>query len=256
LDPITRARIQEEEDTIEMRAERSVGEGKEVMNTYGKGIGDGKLLVDWGFVDGEYAGPGLEWDLNELLGIGRVTTGASDGDEDSDFKARERCCLDVIDRGAVALELFPDHHDCENEEEYPEEYEDNLLCPPLSKSPNRPSEEPVFNLNHNGQISLNIWITLYIQSLPLKEIVVSKSEKFDARLVKSVRTLEAAHIDPSPHPAGDTGAGVERTCKAVISLFERRLEGMYRPDLEVDVLLDMRDVSLFLLSYRSLWALC
>lgn len=259
LDPVTRARIQEEEDTIEMRAERVLKHGEEVMNTYGKGIGDGKLLVDWGFVGGEYAGPGLEWDLNELLGIGRVTTGASDGDEDSDFKARERCCLDVIERGAVALELFPDHHDNENEDEYQDEYqdeyEDNLLCPPLSKSPNRPSEEPVFNLNHNGQISLNIWISLYIQSLPLKEIVISKSEKIDARLVKSVRMLEAAHIDPSPHPAGDTGAGVERTCKAVISLLERRLKGMYRPELEVDVLLDMRDVSLFLLSYRwgSAW---
>jgi hypothetical protein len=254
LNPITRARIQEEEDTIEMRAERSVGEGEEIMNTYGKAIGDGKLLVDWGFVGGEYAGPGLEWDLDELLGIGRVTTGTSDGDQD--FKPRKLCCLDTIERGAIALELFPDHHEFENQEELQDGNEDYLLCPPLSNNPNGPSDEPVFNLNHNGQISLNIWITLYIQSLPLNEISISKSEKFDARLVKSVRMLEAAHIDPRPHPARDTEAGVKRTCKAVISLLERRLEGMYRPESEVDVLLDMRDVSLVLLSYRSLWASC
>jgi hypothetical protein len=60
-------------DTVDMRAERDVNGGGEVFSCYEEGIGQGKLLVEWGFVGGGRGGDGglLKWDAMELLGAAR-----------------------------------------------------------------------------------------------------------------------------------------------------------------------------------------
>jgi hypothetical protein len=236
---MTRARLEREIDTIEMRAEREIQSGEEVMNTYGQGIGDAKLLVDWGFIAGEYTGPGVQWDMDEL--VLADSPSQEHGDNHDPCDGVQRRCLEAIDRGVVALDLFPgqDQNPSEQEET------DNLLCAPYS-TPGGGGDEPIFNLSQEGQISLNIWITLYLASLPESKLSV-KDENLESQLIKSVKLLESAYIDPSPHLPSE----IIRTCRAVVGILEKRLKGMYRPEMEVEAILDLRDVSHPLCTYTS-----
>jgi len=53
------------EDVVDMRVERVIKGGEEVMSCYESNIGDGKLLVEWGFVTGEKGV--LNWGYREVL---------------------------------------------------------------------------------------------------------------------------------------------------------------------------------------------
>jgi hypothetical protein len=58
-------------DSVDMRVERVVIEGEEVLSCYEEGIGDGKLLVEWGFISGKKKTASLSWDARELLDGGK-----------------------------------------------------------------------------------------------------------------------------------------------------------------------------------------
>jgi hypothetical protein len=209
--------MEREVDSVDMRSEREVREGEEVFNSYGRDIGDSRLLVEWGFLEGEFAGHGLEWSLAELLSnSGRGKQGSG--------KSIKEVWEDIVTRGGVALELYPD--------EDPDDDGQKLICPPITTSSSDP--EHILNLNHNGQISLNIWIALYLRfhSLP------TYSEELEAGIIKSVNALEMANISPNPTLDATSIA----TSRLVVNLLKGRSNGMYRPEVPMEALLDMRDV--------------
>lgn len=208
-------------DTVDMRSERMVGCGEEVMNSYGAGIGDGRLLVEWGFLEGEYAGNGMEWTIDELLGHDAVENTPS-----------KRMFDEIIHRGVVALELYPDH-DLDLDEDFEDDNE-KLIGPPITtSSKSGDPDEPILNLNHNGRISLNIWIALFLRCYRRTRV-----EDREAAIISSVAEVETANIAPKPAMDPTT----MNTCQKVITLLKQRLDGMYRSTMSIEELLDLRDV--------------
>jgi hypothetical protein len=58
-------REKSEDDVVDMRAERDIKHGQEVLSCYEEGISDGKLLVEWGFVEGNQGL--LNWGYRDVL---------------------------------------------------------------------------------------------------------------------------------------------------------------------------------------------
>jgi hypothetical protein len=215
VDPIARGVMGQEVDSVDMRCEREIREGQEVFNSYGKGIGDARSLVEWGFIEGEFAGHGLEWGIDEVL-----ASVASEGD---DVKGIKKVWEEIINKGAVALELYPDGDIDEDTEK--------LISSPFDMS----SDDHILNLNHNGQLSLNIWIALYLLCRHS-----TSTEKLESEVITSVNALETANISPSPNFDVTT----RETSRLVVRLLKKRMKGMYRPEMSMEDLLDLRDVSL------------
>jgi hypothetical protein len=222
---MARGVMEKEVDSVDMRSEREIKEGEEVFNSYGRGIGDARLLVEWGFMEGEFAGHGLEWGMDEVL--------ANVANEGDDVKAIKKVWEETINKGAVALELYPDGDIDEDTEK--------LISPPITDS----TDDHILNLNHNGQISLNIWIALYLLCRPN-----TAKERLESDIITSVNALGTANI--SPNPTLDTMT--KETSRLVVGLLRNRLEGMYRPEMPMEELLDLRDVSLLTSSRRGVIA--
>jgi len=209
--------MEREVDSVDMRSEREVGKGNEVFNSYGRGIGDGRLLVEWGFVEGEFAGHGLEWTVDEVF--------ANAESSENGLENTKAVWEEIVRRRAVALELYPDDDIHEDGEK--------LICSPVDDND---GSTPVLNLNHNGQISLIIWIAIYLSQRPAP---TSATATLETELVNSVNALEMANISPNP----TLDPNITNTCRRIVSLLKRRREGMYRPEIPMGELLDLRDVS-------------
>lgn len=230
VDPHSRVMMGREIGTVDMRSERMVECGEEVMNSYGKGIGDGRLLVEWGFLEGEFTGNGIEWTVAELL-----------GDESNEGRATRGVFDEIIKSGVVALELYPDH-DLHLDEDLEDDNE-KLIGPPITTSTKSGDPDgPILNLNNNGQISLNIWIALFLQSCRR-----TSCEELESAIVSSVTEVETANIAPKSAMDPTTMS----ICQKVITLLEQRLDGMYRSTMSMEELLDRRDVSSVLSQMQS-----
>jgi hypothetical protein len=223
VDPIARGVMGQEVDSVDMRCEREIREGQEVFNSYGKGIGDARSLVEWGFIEGEFAGHGLEWGIDEVL-----ASVASEGD---DVKGIKKVWEEIINKEAVVLELYPDGDLDEDTEK--------LISPPITSS----SDDHILNLNHNGQISLSIWIALYLLCRD-----TTSTKRIESDIITSVNALETANISPNP----TLDITTKETSRRVAQLLRNRLGQMYRPEMPMEELLDVRDVSLSMSSRRGM----
>ena len=67
LSPQYIAQTEAEGRNVEMRAERKIQKGEQVYSCYEAGLGDGKLLVEWGFIGREKSGQGVTWRAGEVL---------------------------------------------------------------------------------------------------------------------------------------------------------------------------------------------
>lgn len=207
LHPNARARIDNELDTVDMYVERAVAQGEEVMNSYGEGIGEARLLVEWGFVpsdtddgDGEeedegFLGDGITWTLPELCDDERAAQWqAMEEGDDVDVPA---------DEGA-------------------------LLAP-------RSAKNGVYHVNHVGQASVRLFGALW-----LSHSGSHPNDDVRAGLKRAVRAAEAAweaHVaDDDPLPLD---SAVLDTIKSVVGLLERRRAAL--PAMSVDELYAARE---------------
>lgn len=55
------------DNVVDMRAERDIPVGAEVLSCYEEDTGDGKLLVEWGFIEGGRHSKGLTWPREGLV---------------------------------------------------------------------------------------------------------------------------------------------------------------------------------------------
>ncbi|KAL1406858.1 hypothetical protein Q8F55_006267 [Vanrija albida] len=213
LHPNARARIANELDTVDMYVERAVRAGDEVMNSYGEGIGEARLLVEWGFVPGSapaagdesdddegFLGDGITWALSELCDAERAAHWLA------------------MDGGELAGELFEAGADDDA----------RLVCAPSA----RPG---VYHLNHAGQASARLFGALWLQGSG-----AHPADDVRGRLRRALASVEMAweaHVaDDDPLPLD---SGVADAVRAVVALLERRRAGL--PALTVDELYDARE---------------
>ena len=197
---------------MEMRVESEVDPGEEVMNCYGQGIGDGRLLMEWGFVGEEFAGDGLVWEVNEIGGdeaMRNMWTRLMNTDRISTV-ARE------------GVQEGPEH--------------DMLLCSPAD------GRSDLMNLNQSGELSVVLFGYLYLLDMNLTDIGF---EEVGSEIIKAVREVEMSwrrlHT-AEPTCLASLPAKTIAPVGAVLDLLDKRLSRMNRPELTLDQLFEMRDV--------------
>ncbi|KAK8869756.1 hypothetical protein IAR55_000324 [Kwoniella newhampshirensis] len=154
-----RRKVENEVDSVDMRVERRVADGHEIWNSYGEGMGDGRLLVEWGFISEEFAGDGLVWDVDEmgrreggdweeeLDGLGKEWKSRKGGGNDGDE-------VDDDDDG-------DGDKDNDNDNDYDNDNDNEALLCGQSKS-----ESHLLNLDQLGRISINIYASLWLDQTP------------------------------------------------------------------------------------------
>jgi hypothetical protein len=220
LSDFSRGKLEKEIDTVDMVFEREVREGEEIWNSYGEGLGDGRLLVEWGFLGGEYEGEGITWEVEgicakedvvgawaEIIGGNDLAGTLSDNDKDEGANGQ-------------------DEHD-------------TLLYRPKT------GKLETLALNHNGQISTSLFALLHIHTLSQTQDIANVPSEALIELVRgSIAKLEGAweHEDMK-----DRTEKLDRitlqTVDRVVKALEKRLSVYYRPEMTQDALFDLRDVS-------------
>lgn len=228
-----------EDDTVEMRAEREIGKGEDVWNSYGE-IGDAGLLAEWGFIAGEYVGEGLIWRPDEVA---------------------------VQDEGILEkwLELL---------QELPElssDFNDDgqgLISPP--------DRNPLLSLSLSGQISFSLFFLTYLDVLNVLTESTSDTISAVTELAHEIEVAYAAveeaeagetanngtsilTVIPAPLPTDESdvairthvSSDVSKVISGITKMLRSRLEEMYEPDLSLDEILSKRDVSSILFLYAT-----
>ncbi|WWC69386.1 uncharacterized protein I206_103325 [Kwoniella pini CBS 10737] len=234
----------DEKDTIELKVENiiNIKKNKEVWNSYGDGINDGKLLVEWGFINQEFSGEGLIWNFHQELNF--IYKNKIENENEIEIEEISK----LIDKVAQNKNLSNfDHYEDENE---------RLLCE-QSKLDKR-----LLNLDHDGKISINIFGWLWFYSSSSSEYPMSKNLDYNEEenvkmLIKAVDLLEriwsvinhdhqvGVNInenniqDDSKHP--NQVNQLIRVVKQVIKMLRERLSKMYQPEMNQDDLFDLRD---------------
>ncbi|WVQ70004.1 uncharacterized protein L199_008228 [Kwoniella botswanensis] len=212
-------RIEDEpQDTIELRVERPIAKkGEEVWNSYGDGLSDAKLLVEWGFISEEYTGDGLVWDLEDLHLKG-------EGEVEEYWKKVDEAPIDPIDE---------DTEEGEDEEE-------RILCRRNEQNPR------LLNLDQSGRISINIFSLLWLDQTRSRRNGSKECRAEDpGSLVQAIKQIESIwkiSIDEE-YTEYDTLLidDLVEVIQQVIDLLKKRIEKMYRCDLSEDALFKMRD---------------
>ncbi|WVQ98792.1 hypothetical protein IAU59_005923 [Kwoniella sp. CBS 9459] len=189
------ARIGREEDSVDMRVERPVIRGEEVWNCYGEGLGDARLLVEWGFISGDFTGEGLTWGVNELvLGLGLVSgtdVGSARGDdggehdedeEDDDHKMGQYWSV-VESVGSRFRTTFKRTHDARSNEDEDEDEdghddddeEERLIRPPSEQ------DERILNLDQLGRLSINVFVLIWLSVVVGHSLPQSGSDRDRSR---------------------------------------------------------------------------
>ncbi|WWD15969.1 hypothetical protein CI109_100393 [Kwoniella shandongensis] len=180
-----RRRVEHEVDTVDMRVERRVGNGEEVWNSYGEGLGDGRLLVEWGFIGEEFVGDGLIWDLEDLgLGIAK-----EEGEEEWEDM------LDQLGEGwnernrKMDNDTNPDvdDNDSDDSDDFDDDHE-TLLCRQSRSNPH------LLNLDQSGRISINLFAVFWRHN----SRSTSSSPKAESEHGNLFAALEIEDKTPSP----------------------------------------------------------
>lgn len=231
----------EEDDTVELRAEREVKCGEEVWNSYGE-IGDAGLLAEWGFLGGEYAGEGLLWRAEEVDTKGTAS-------------------LEIWGRviGVYAGETGSQAVDSDLENLWAGEGDEEddgqgLISPPSSDTVGRSK----LNLSLSGQLSFSLFLLVYLAADPPEADDPPTDILHDAK--EAAEEIERAYAaveerlsaedatpanaeSPADPPAKALSSSALECVHGVLDLLRRRTKAMYRSDLSSDEVLHLRDVS-------------
>ncbi|KAL7424056.1 hypothetical protein Q5752_001641 [Cryptotrichosporon argae] len=152
-----RTGIEAERDTVDMYAERGVGAGAEVCNTYGDGLDDARLLVEWGFAAHDYDGDGLTWRPDEVCPVPAALDAWA-----------------ALDENALVDAHFPGGlHD------------GGMFA--------RPSARPgILNLDNNGAVSARLFALVYTMVCVVSGAELTSEARLRADIVRAAWELEAA----------------------------------------------------------------
>lgn len=195
-----------EDDTVELRAEREVGSGEEVWNSYGE-IGDAGLLAEWGFIAGEYTGEGLIWRSEEIGGVGE--------------RWRE-----FVENVPVAV----------GEEE---EDDGQGLISPMSKN-------PLLSLSLSGQLSFSLFLLIFLDETKPAADTTHTAILEDVRRSMEEIELSFAQLEgesDSSTAQAELSPTSSLCVKRILQVLRERIAGLHKSVLPIDEILELRDVS-------------
>ncbi|CAD6589046.1 MAG: hypothetical protein TREMPRED_005243, partial [Tremellales sp. Tagirdzhanova-0007] len=142
------SRLERMGNTVDMRAERGIGQGEEVFSCYQEDVGDGKLLVEWGFIEGQLGsgGVGLTWNVRDIV--------------DRDTVAR---WVLLLQRGMIEKGLFGEHSQGDEDEGATLPVQDRLVGPADRE------QFGLLNITTETTVSINLVIATYLQVVDLGE---------------------------------------------------------------------------------------
>jgi hypothetical protein len=209
--------------------ESTVRKGEQVFNAYGDSMNDGRLLVEWGFVEEDSAGGDLTFDLESDLG--------------GDSAASE--VWGQLDAEGILDDEAPGPED---------QYGD-----PEAKLINSNSGVSApFRLNQDGQLSLGVIAQVLFTLKPIDPEGESPMHRAGESLRIMVRDLErgwARAQDEAPTETSLEAQGehvdlldetAQKVVTRIVEILDGRLARMFRADLSLDELFTMRDVGTLL----------
>ena len=208
-----RVRIDAEVDSVEMRVENEVMEGEEIMNTYGEGMSDGRVLIEWGFLGEEFVGVGVGWDMRELSGDDLV----------------RGLWESLLERDRIASEVFDGIGGGGGDGE-------RLMC----RSAIGGHES--MGLAESGEISVNLFAYLYVCGLDAISNDIVTVEEGAVSAAREVETAWARlHGSDQEHDL-QMSLDTTQAIRAILHLLDDQLARMHRPELSLEELFEMRDV--------------
>lgn len=205
--------------------ESTVRKGEQVFNSYGDSMNDGRLLVEWGFVEEDSAGGDLTFDLEADLG--------------GDTAASE--VWGQLDAEGVLDDEAPNPGDQHGDQE------DKLIA-------SNPGVSAPFRLNQDGQLSLGVIAQVLFTLKPIDSEGKLSTHQAGECLKLLVRDLErgwARAQDEAPteislDAQGEHVALLDETARKavarIVEILDGRLARMFRADLGLDELFTIRDV--------------
>ncbi|KAK8849368.1 hypothetical protein IAR55_004700 [Kwoniella newhampshirensis] len=190
--------MEEQGNVVDMRVVRAIKKGEEVFSLYDEGMGDGKLLVEWGFIERNGAGDGLIWSPRELLNgtTARLYMTLINGSY----------LDDTAQRRTVSTQKDPINW--------------RLIAPPDAE------RNPLLNVYPSGRVSIYLLTALYLQ---LKDDGAKLADVEDAgrEIIEAVDEIEQRHLGDGSALTSTPALLVQH----VVQLLEARMSKVYRPDL-------------------------
>jgi hypothetical protein len=212
-----RRKLEKERDTVDMIIEREVEAGEEVFNTYGEDLGDARLLVEWGFVGGDFAGRGIVWEVEDLC-------------EDLDILE----AWEEMDR--IGFPSGPSEEDAHDDEED----SDQLFAVDTKQN------SGILALDNDGRITTSLYAFLHLihkgKTGPSARTQISQVvENYES----SVRSIENAWalMSEGTREGIKLSECMQAVVRTLIDVIRDRLSKLHRADLEQEELFKLRDVS-------------
>lgn len=219
LSTVYLSRMEKEGNTVDMRAERDISQGEEIFSCYQEDVGDGKLLVEWGFTEGQLGsgGKGISWNVRDVVA--------------GEFVAR---WVLLLQRGRLEGELFGEHSQNGEEERARIAVQDRLVEPADGE------QFGLLNITSQSKVSINIIIATYLRVIDLtQDIQVDELETDIVNLVQEIeRCSHLATENGQMSTTLDTRAA--EVAQGIVKLVDTRLEGYHRLDLPLDAWKRMR----------------
>lgn len=197
LPELEQRRLAKEEDTVDLKTDwNSVKKGEEVFNSYGENMGDGRLLVEWGFVEEDSTGGNVTF-LPEELGNG-------------------------VQPWQELLEVHVD------------EDEDRLIG-------QAPADRPwSLALDTEGAIGINVIAAI---ALGMVDTPIAAPSESIQQVVSEIESVWRKIEDDEDVDASASLITIS-VVHFVVDLLEKRLTALFRPDLSLEQLFNMRNVSI------------
>ena len=234
-----RRRLEQEGDMLDMRAEKDIRYDEEIFSCYEQGVGDGKLLVEWGFIERSGSGKGLTWNARDVIEEGHV-----------------RMFVEILSRGFVYERFSEDDEIGWTEDDdqsggidrglndHPTSLSNNadrIQCRLIG--PADTSQFGLLNLWPNGNMSINLIIAMYLRSIPPDN--VSDIDPYEIGIMRVLSEI-TRHV-PDGEPDGEQSSllsvAAKTVIEAVIDLLDTRHQG-YSPNLTAETLERIHTVSL------------
>nr|XP_031857283.1 uncharacterized protein CI109_007303 [Kwoniella shandongensis]KAA5524355.1 hypothetical protein CI109_007303 [Kwoniella shandongensis] len=194
--------MEEKSNVVDMRVERAINAGEEVFMSYDENVGDGKLLVEWGFVERKGGGDGLVWSPRELL----------DG-----TTARAYMMLinsDHIDNASQYTQNAATHH--------------HLIAQP------NPEQNPLLNVNPKGEASIYLITAAYLQLQSEADDLRDVDE-----MGEEIVTIVEEVVQKSVEDESTLGPLAKALTSRIVNLIDRRLARMYEAETTLGELVNL-----------------
>ncbi|ORY22561.1 hypothetical protein BCR39DRAFT_551262 [Naematelia encephala] len=238
-------RPEAEGNNVDMCAERPIRAGEEIFSCYEEDVGDGKLLVEWGYVSGEQAGEGLTWSPRDVIRPNQV------GLFMALLQSEKMAAAVEADRREEDLlppiPTDPTRSVGKGVKPATSGTSPNSVTAPKLIAPASTKQFGLLNVTHNGLVSINLLIAMYLRTLP--DSIDGDLDRIESDLVIVFNELEAAarHREMTLTSRNDNGltkykddrqytmkSGTSRLGHAVVRLVEERLEATFKPELSAE----------------------